>query len=224
MFSNQGVEPARISEVLGLQPSPPDVSSADQRRAFPFWELLVDDERIVETLLPLWISLLEKVNSQLRALSNEELGGYLDVRVYEDNFYVEDDLLSRLGATGIGMSVWFNPPEQMVWREPEHASTLTVSEPTCFYCQLDEDHFFKWLQEIEGVKEVRGHSTGLTIYLSVPGLSDSALRDLIGLLFRYDVPMSFLRSQLTPKNAQWFKDREKYWYERVFVDPETAVD
>lgn len=158
------------------------------------------------------------MHEQLKALSTEDLGGYLDVRVYEDNFYVEDQLLLRLGATGIGISVWFNPPEQTDWTEPEHASTLTIPEPGGFYCQLDEDHFFEWLQEIDGVKEVRGHATGLTVYLSVPVFSESALRDFIGLLFRYDVPMSFLRSQLTPKNEHWFKDPEKFWYEKIFAE------
>ncbi len=105
-----------------------------------------------------------------------------------------------------------------MWTEPEHVSTLTIPGPAPFYCQLDEDHFFKWLQEIEGVKEVRGHLTDLTIYLSVSVLSDAALRDLIGLLYRYDVQMSVLRSQLTPKNEHWFKDPETYWYEKIFAE------
>ncbi|PZM77769.1 MAG: hypothetical protein DKT66_26175 [Candidatus Melainabacteria bacterium] len=201
-----------------MQPSRKDLSADGQRSGFPFWELSSGEANEVEAQLPLWIAILEKVHEQLKALSTEDLGGYLDVRVYEDNFYVEDQLLLRLGATGIGISVWFNPPEQTDWTEPEHASTLTIPEPGGFYCQLDEDHFFEWLQEIDGVKEVRGHATGLTVYLSVPVLSESALRDFIGLLFRYDVPMSFLRSQLTPKNEHWFKDPEKFWYEKIFAE------
>jgi hypothetical protein len=96
--------------------------------------------------------------------------------------------------------VRFNPPEQVVWNAPEHVSTLTIPEPAFFYCQLDEDHFFKWLQAINGVKEVRGHGTDLTLYLSVPYLSDSALRDLLGLLYRYGVPMAALQAQLRPGN------------------------
>lgn len=220
-FSNHRVQTAHVSEVLGMQPSQYDAESdnvAKHGRAFPFWELNAEEAKDVETLLPLWISLLETVHLQLKALSAEDLGGYLDVRVYEDNFYVADDLLSRLGATGIGISVWFNPPEPSIWKEPEHASTLTFPEPAHFYCQLDEDHFFKWLHEVEGVKEVRGHLADLTLYLSVPTLSDSALGDLIGLLYRYEVPMSVLRSQLTPKNEHWFKDPEKYWYEMIFSE------
>ena len=54
------------------------------------------------------------------------------------------------------------------------------------------------------------------VYLSVSALSDYALRDLIGLLFRYDVPMSFLRSQITSGNEHWFKDPGTYWYEKIF--------
>lgn len=207
-----------------MQRSRNDLSSDDQKRSFPFWELPSDEEaNEVEAQLSLWIAVLEKVHMQLRALRTEDLGGYLDVRVYEDNFYVEDQLLSRLGATGIGISVWFNPPEQTDWTEPEHASTLTIPEPDGFSCQLDEEHFFKWLQEIYGVKEVRGHTAGLTVYLAVPALSDSALRNLIGLLFRYDIPMSFLRSQLTPKNERWFNEPDKDWYQSVFGDAVAAA-
>ncbi len=227
MFSNQGVEAARISEILGMQPSQRNAESgsdADRRRAFPFWELNVQEAKDVETQLPLWVALLEKVHLQLKALSTEDLGGYLDVRVYEDNFYIEDELLSRLGATAIGISVWFNPPEQTVWAEPEHSSTLTIPEPTSFSCQLDEDHFFKWLQDIEGVKEVRGHLTDLTVYLSVPYLSDWALRDLIGLLHRYNVPMVALQTQLRPENEHWFKRPDAYWYQSVFNPVNDSAD
>lgn len=225
MFANQSVEAARISEVLRMQPSQRDVESASaERRGFPFWELDSEQAKDVETLLPLWVSLLETVHLQLKALSTEDLGGYLDVRVYEDNFYIDDDLLSRLGATGIGISVWFNPPEQTFWTEPEHSSTLTIPEPSHFYCQLDEDHFFKWLQAIEGVKEVRGHRTDLTVYLSVSVLSDSALCDLIGLLYRYDVPMAALQAQLKTENEHWFKNPDAYWYESVFNPANASAD
>src|ERR1700733_8667406 len=196
-LSNQKIDPERISGVLGIQPSLNDHHSDQQadRKAFPFWEIAVDDAQGVEQLLALWVALLEKVHSQLKALSEEDLGAYLDVRVYETNFYLEDNLLSRLGATGIGISVWFSPPAQTAWKEPEHASTLTFPGPS-FCCQLDEDHFFRWLQQIEGVKEVRGHLRSLTVYLSVSSLSDAALRNFLGLLYRYAVPMSVLRSQL----------------------------
>ncbi|MBX3150725.1 hypothetical protein KF728_11310 [Candidatus Obscuribacterales bacterium] len=192
-----------------------ELGDTDEQR-FPFWELDGEHAKDVETLLPLWVSHLESVYQQLAALSTEDLGGYLEVRIYEDNLFIDDDLLTRLGATGIGMSIWFNPPEQITWTQPDHLSTLAIPQPTSYYCQLDEAHFFKWLQEIDGVKEVRGHSVGLTVYLSVSALSDYALRDLIGLLFRYDVPMSFLRSQITSGNEHWFKDPGTYWYEKIF--------
>ncbi len=218
-FSNQRIDPAQIADILGVQPSREDVlfaAEAKQERAVLFWELCLDKAYQVETQLPHWVAHLEKVHAQLKALSAENLGGYLDVRVYEDNFFVESQMLSRLGAMGIGITVWFNPPEQTVWTEPEHSSTLTIPEPTHFSCQLDEDHFFKWLQDIEGVKEVRGHLTDLTVYLCVPYLSDSALRDLIGLLHRYSMPMVALQTQLKPQNEHWFKNPDAYWYEPVF--------
>jgi hypothetical protein len=93
-----------------------------------------------------------------------------------------------------------------------------------FYCQLDEDHFFEWLKQIDGVVEFRGNLTELMVSLSVSYLTEPALRDLIGLLYRYNLPMGALQSQLTPENEHWFKNREAYWYAAVFERGRTLHD
>ena len=226
VFSNQDVVPELISDALCFPRGEGGKGRSSETtvsvvRSDAGWELYPNESPWldVERLLPQWVSILEQAHAKLKALSDERLGGYLDVRVYEDDFFVDAELLSRLGATGIGISVWFNPPEQITWTPPEHEAQLTFPGPESFYCQRDEDHFFEWLLAIDGVKDVRGHLTDLTVFLSTEFLSEPALKDLIGLLYRYEVPMSCLRTQLTAKNEHWFKDPQKYWYENVFVNP-----
>lgn len=222
-FSNRKLDSAVVSEILQLPVFSPEGHSSDAQSdsGFPYWELPVKNSS-VEEMLELWVSVLESVQAQLKALSHDDIGAYLDVRIYEDNFCLDNELLSRMGKTDIALCVWFNPPEKKLWEEPEHLSTLTFPCPAPFYCQLDEAHFFKWLQSIDGVLQVRGVLRDLTVYLCVPNLSDAALIDLISLLQRYDVPMSSLRTQLTSKNEHWLKDPDAYWYEKIFADPSSS--
>jgi hypothetical protein len=55
-------------------------------------------------------------------------------------------------------------------------------------------------------------------------LSELALRDFIGLLYRYKVPMAVLQTQLTPLNEPWFKDPRAFWHKNVFGDPVDGSD
>lgn len=217
VVSNPNIDPELITGILGVTRSRNELCSdkkTNSRKSFPCWELPVDNLQSAEQLL-LWTALLEKVHLKLKTLSDEDIGAYLDVRVCEDNLYIENELLSRLGTTGTELSVWFNPPEQTIWNEPDSATTITFPCPN-FNCQLDEDHFFQWLKQIEGVKDVRGHLTELTVYLSVLHLADYALRDFIGLFYRYNIEPGVLQSQLTPQNELWFKHPDSYWYTNIF--------
>ena len=86
---------------------------------------------------------------------------------------------------------------------------------TMFYSQLDETLFFDGLKEISAVKKLEG--VGSDLLLSVPSrLPDKALRELLGLFFRYHVDMRQLAPFLTEKNQLWFHDPEKYWFKKVF--------
>ena len=93
--------------------------------------------------------------------------------------------------------------------------TLKCSN-TVFFSDLDERMFFDALKKISAVKKIEGR--GPDLFLSVPShLSDKALRELLGLFFRYDVDMRQLAHFLTPKNRSWFRGREKFWFKRVFA-------
>lgn len=84
-----------------------------------------------------------------------------------------------------------------------------------FYSQLDEEIFFDALKKISAVKKIEG--IGSDLLLSVPSrLSDKALRELLGLFFRFQVDMRQLAPFLTEKNRSWFCGAETYWFKKVF--------
>jgi len=84
-----------------------------------------------------------------------------------------------------------------------------------FYSQLDEEMFFDALKKISAVKKIEG--IGSDLLLSVPSrLSDKALRELLGLFFRYEIDMRQLASFVTEKNRPWFRGPETYWFKKVF--------
>jgi hypothetical protein len=95
---------------------------------------------------------------------------------------------------------------------------LTIPEDL-YYSPGDEAAFFRWLESIPGVARVVGTSDGLVVRLRSRTLSESALRELLALHFRYDLPMQSLAQFETPKNRRWFRARDTYWYARVFTKP-----
>jgi hypothetical protein len=92
---------------------------------------------------------------------------------------------------------------------------LIIEEPRRFYSNLDEKHFFDWLQEIPAVKSVVGGVNGLTVKLDTP-IKDPDLRDLIAVLTRYGVNRKCLAVLLNASNQAWFADPQKYWHSAVF--------
>ena len=92
---------------------------------------------------------------------------------------------------------------------------LIIKEGT-YYSQGDENAFFKWLESISGVSRVVGSPTGLIVTLRSRSLSESSLRELIALYFRYSLPMAALAQFETPKNTAWFRGPKAYWHKAVF--------
>ncbi len=94
------------------------------------------------------------------------------------------------------------------------ASVEPFEYDTCelrYGSQLDENHFFGWLGELEFVESVEGGVIRITKPLSKPDL-----KDLVALFFRYGLDMRTLQHFLTRDNASWFKSEDTYWYKRVF--------
>ena len=85
-----------------------------------------------------------------------------------------------------------------------------------FYSQGDEESFFVWAKSIPGVDKVYGEIDEIVLSLTSSELSYESLRELIGLLYRYGVPMLQLAAFETEENTVWFRNKESYWYPHVF--------
>lgn len=85
-----------------------------------------------------------------------------------------------------------------------------------FYCYLDENNFFNWLESIVSKDAFRGGSEGLVVTLPESGLNQEEWADLIGLMTRYNIDIQGLADFVTSKNENWLKDQTKYWYAAIF--------
>jgi hypothetical protein len=92
---------------------------------------------------------------------------------------------------------------------------LTIREGE-YYSQADEDAFFGWLKAIPGVSRIDGTLDGLVVTLRSQKLSQTALRELIALHYRYRLPMKALAQFATPQNRKWFRSPKAYWHKAVF--------
>ena len=81
-----------------------------------------------------------------------------------------------------------------------------------FGSQLDEHHLFTWAREISAV--VGWEQDALVIRSR--RLSEEALRDLLALFWRYEIPMGQLAQFRNIKNEHWFAAPKMYWHKRVF--------
>ena len=101
---------------------------------------------------------------------------------------------------------------------------LVISEPLKFYCQFDEDCFYHWLKSLDSLQELEilpgnplnGISNKILLSFHQEGIDDEDLKQLIGLLMRYQLDMSSLISLCTKSNEKWFKNPKAYWYCQVF--------
>ncbi|RZL32712.1 MAG: hypothetical protein EOP35_19545 [Rubrivivax sp.] len=85
-----------------------------------------------------------------------------------------------------------------------------------FYSSHDEANFFTWLQNISGVARVVGKVRDLQVTLRSSRLGEQALREMIALHWRYQMPMRHLSSFLSATNERWFAAVDGYWHNAVF--------
>jgi len=84
------------------------------------------------------------------------------------------------------------------------------------WSQGDESAFFRWLESIPGVEGVKGQGLELIVTLRSSRISSLALRELIALHTRYNLPMQSLAQFETTTNKKWFRSKKAYWYSKVF--------
>ena len=95
---------------------------------------------------------------------------------------------------------------------------LMVAGPT-FYSPEDEASFFSRLESIPGVSRVMGTGRNLEVTLHSSQLSEEALREMLALHQRYQLPMRGLAMFLSFENESWFAAPEAYWHDAVFGVP-----
>lgn len=106
----------------------------------------------------------------------------------------------------------------------DSASTykLIIPEPRPWYSNADEDQFFNILYALPEVEHVQGYNNSphndLVLSLSQQYLSDDSLRNLLGVMTRYQLPMVALSNQCATHNEAWFKNPDSYWYNSVFQE------
>lgn len=81
-----------------------------------------------------------------------------------------------------------------------------------FMSQLDEKYLFEWAEEISCVM---GWSQDKLIIRS-RRISESNLRELLAMFWRYGIPMTQLAQFKNSANVVWFTDPLKYWHKKVF--------
>lgn len=81
-----------------------------------------------------------------------------------------------------------------------------------FGSQLDEKHLFHWASEIAGF--LRWEQD--TLVMRSSRVSEVALRDLLALFWRYQIPMQQLAQFENERNTSWFRAPHVYWHRRVF--------
>ena len=81
-----------------------------------------------------------------------------------------------------------------------------------FHSQLDEKHLFYWASEIPGF--LRWEQD--TLVMRSRRMSEAALRDLLALFWRYQIPMQQLAQFENKRNTSWFRAPHMYWHRRVF--------
>ena len=85
-----------------------------------------------------------------------------------------------------------------------------------YWSHGDELAFSRWLESIPGVKSVKGEGQELSVTLRSSRISAVALRELIALHTRYNLPMGSLAQFETATNRKWFRSKNAYWYPKVF--------
>ena len=86
-----------------------------------------------------------------------------------------------------------------------------------FYAEGDELSFFNWIESIKAIKKYYGEGDIIYLKLSASKLSDSNLRELIALFYRYKIEMTQLKQFLNESNESWFqKNPQSFWHRKVF--------
>ena len=92
-----------------------------------------------------------------------------------------------------------------------------ICKQVSFYSEGDEISFFKWLKEIEAIKDIKGIGDEIQLAIKNSNIDENSLRELIAIFYRYKIEMSQLKQFLNEGNEYWFKANDcAYWKKGVF--------
>ena len=86
-----------------------------------------------------------------------------------------------------------------------------------FYARGDERRFFQGLKEIAAIKSVQGIGQILILTINASHLGNESMRELMALLWRYQIPLSPLRSFTSMRRFSWLNNPDGYWYQNLFL-------
>src|SRR5450830_749147 len=85
-----------------------------------------------------------------------------------------------------------------------------------FYHKKDEYRLFRAFEENKAVTKVEGAGVNLIISIEMKKLNKEELKDLIALLFRYQIPLAPFYLLADRKRFSWLNDPTKYWFDSLF--------
>lgn len=85
-----------------------------------------------------------------------------------------------------------------------------------FYSKMDEEAFFAWVAKIYAILTIKGVGDEILFSIESTNIDENSLYELIGLLTRYKINLKQLAQFKTAENADWFYNKQKYWFKAVF--------
>lgn len=85
-----------------------------------------------------------------------------------------------------------------------------------FYSRGDEKRLFQGFEEITAIRDIKGVGGDLLLSVNIAALSKEQMRELLALLWRYDLPLTPLRVLAEKKKFDWLNDSQGYWREAMF--------
>lgn len=87
-----------------------------------------------------------------------------------------------------------------------------------FYSRGDERRLFQGLKEIPAIRNIQGLGRDLLLDIEVATLNKEAMRELLALLWRYEIPLAPLRAFAEKKKFDWLNDSQGYWHGAMFEE------
>src|SRR5688572_10769297 len=91
-------------------------------------------------------------------------------------------------------------------------TTYLTCKKVRFYAPFDEDIFFRWIKKIKCIKSFEGAGDELYLDLIEEPLTYHDVKDLIALLYRYEIDMTQLQPFMNDQNKNAFKP----WRRQIF--------